>query len=85
MPILGASNPCQTVLYLLGGCHLWLVGCLEVEGHLSAHSSKRQGSQLFPLGHISPLGEVVVPILLNAVQNLTIQDQRRPAKGSSFN
>ena len=68
----------------MGGGRLWLVGGLEVRGHLSTNSSKRQGSQLLPLGHVGPLGKVVVPILLNAVQDLTIQDQRRPARDRSF-
>ena len=38
-----------------------------------------QGEKFLPLGHIRALREVVVAVLLDAVQDLAVQDQRRPS------
>lgn len=46
---------------------------------LSAQQRAGQAQELLPLGHVRAPGEVVVLVLLDAVQDLPVQDQRRPA------
>lgn len=41
--------------------------------------SGERGAGRYSLGHIGALREVVVVVLLDGVQDLAIQDQRRPA------
>ena len=48
-------------------------------GVLGAQQRPGQAQELPPLRHVRAHGEVVVLVLLDAVQDLPVQDQRRPA------
>ena len=47
--------------------------------HPRGRERQRQRGQLAQAGHVGALGEVVVAVGLNAVQDLAVQDERRPA------
>lgn len=52
--------------------------------HAARHQRPRVGHgqrhELAPLWHVCALGEVVIPVLLNRVKDLPVEDQRGPAR-----
>jgi hypothetical protein len=59
--------------------------CLSISRHERTDQCLRQRGHLLRLGHVGAHGEVVVVVLFNHIQDLAIQNERRPGARSGKN
>ena len=74
-----AASTWEHIVSLADLCLLLLLLLLHDGRHVGSDKGCGQGGQFAPLGHIGTLGEVVEAVGLDRIQDLTVEDESRPA------